>query len=267
MPGITRPDGAEIYWESRGDGPTVVLAPHAWGIPELFEPLIRDLERDHRVIRYDGRGSGRSSRQGPHDMQTGADDLAAVAGDAGGPAVVVGLADAPNRAVPAAARHPDLMPAVVALGSAPIARSLLAGTDALLSSEAVVDAFLEMVATDYRGAMRPLMTDANPQYSEAEVRKRLDRLVAYTPQDVLAGRLRAWAQDDPAEIGRALGDRLWILTSADTAGPWFPSIEVLDRVLRELLPDAHRIAIEDGIVSRPDLTADVVRRITVDVPV
>jgi pimeloyl-ACP methyl ester carboxylesterase len=267
MPRTTRPDGAEIYWEAHGDGPAVVLAPHAWGIPELFEPLIRDLERDHRVIRYDARGSGRSSHQGPHDLQTGADDLVAVIADVGGPAVVVGLADAPNGAVRATVEHPELVTAVVALGTVPIARSLLAGTEALVASPTVVDAFLEMISTDYRGGMRPLMTAANPQLSEAEVRERIDRLVAYTPQDVAAARLRAWADDDAGETSRALGDRLWILTSPDTAGPWFPPIEVMDRVLRELIPDAHRLTIEDGIVSRPDITAGVVRGITANVRV
>lgn len=264
MPRLSRPDGAELHWEAEGDGPAVVITPHAWGIPELFEPLTRDLARDHRVLRYDARGSGRSSRQGPYDMLTGAEDLAAVTAEAGGPAVVIGLADAPNRATRAAVEHPELIAAVIAIGSAPIARATLHGTEALISSPTVVDAFLDMISTDYRGAMRPLMTAANPQLNEAEVRERVDRLVRYTPQDVAVARLGAWADDDATDAGRALGDRLWILTSPVTAGPWFPSIDVMDAVLRELLPDAHRVPIEDGIVSRPDLTADVVRTITAE---
>jgi len=126
----------------------------------------------------------------------------------------------------------------------------------------VLDAFIEQLATDYRGAMRPLLSVANPQSSEQEIRERIDTQVAYVPQDVLVERIRAWKDDEPGEIGKALGERLWLLTSPDTAGPWFPSPETLNDVLRRLLPEAHRVAVEDGIVTRPELTATVVRGIT-----
>lgn len=262
MPRLNRPDGVEIHWEQRGEGETIVITPHGWGIPELYEPLIRELERDRRVVRYDARGTGESTRRGPHDMETGAADLIAVIEDAGGPALVVGIADAPNRAVRAAVERPDLIPAVVAIASAPIGISEFQGTDALVSSSTVIDAFIEMLATDYRGAMRPLLSLANRQASEQELRERIDTLIAYTPQDVLVERIRAWNDDDPSKAGRALGERLWLLTSPDTAGPWFPPPETLRKVLSRLLPEAHRVNIEDGIVSRPELTAEVLRTIT-----
>jgi pimeloyl-ACP methyl ester carboxylesterase len=262
MPRLSRPDGIEIHWEQRGEGPAVVIAPHAWSIPEIFDELIAALESDHRLIRYDARGSGESSRRGPHDMETGAGDLVAMVEEVGGPAVVLGLADAPNRAVRAATERPDLISAVVAVASAPIRRTELSGTEALIGSQTVVDAWIEMLATDYRGAMRPLMTAANPQLNEDEVRERIDKQVAYTPHDVLVERLRAWNEDDPSGAARALGDRLWLVTSPDTAGPWFPSTTVIDDILQRLLPDANKANIEQGIVSRPDLTADVVRRLS-----
>jgi pimeloyl-ACP methyl ester carboxylesterase len=262
MPRLSRPDGAEIHWEQHGNGPTVVIAPHAWSIPENFDELIAVLEDDHRLIRYDARGSGSSSRRGPHDMETGAADLVGVVEEVGAPALVLGLADAPNRAVRAAAERPDLISAVVAVASAPVPRKELSATEALIGSQTVVDAWLEMLATDYRGAMRPLMTSANPQLDEDQVRERIDKQVAYTPHDALVERLLAWNDDDPSGPARALGDRLWLAMSPDTAGPWFPSIDAIEDILRRLLPDAHRVNIEQGIVSRPDLTADVIRRIT-----
>jgi pimeloyl-ACP methyl ester carboxylesterase len=263
MPRLSRPDGVEIYWEQRGEGPTIVISPHAWGIPEVFEPLIRELESDHRVVRYDARGTGESARGGPHDMETGAADLIAVLEDAGGPALVTGIADAPNRVIRAAVERPDLIPGVIAIGSAPIGIRQLQGTDALVSSPTVIDAFIDMLATDYRGAMRPLLSDANPQSDEGELRERIDRQVAYTPQEAIVGRIRAWSRDDATEVGAMLGDRLWLLTSPQTAGPWFPSIDSLEDVLRRLLPEAHLVHIEDGIITRPELTADVVRRVSV----
>lgn len=200
MPRLKRPDGAELHWEARGDGPAVVIAPHAWSVPEHFEPLIAELEPDHRVIRYDARGTGDSSRHGPFDIETGAADLEAMIEHAGGPAVVLSLADGPNYAVRVAAARPDLVAAVLALAAAPIGRASFAEeTDALVSSPAVVEAFLEMVATDYRGAMRPLLEAANSQMSDDELRARIDRQVEYVPQDALVERLRAWADDDPVE--------------------------------------------------------------------
>ena len=262
MPRAESPDGTELHWEERGEGPAVIVTPHAWALPELFEPLADELARDHRVILYDARGTGGSSRRGPHDMDTGAEDLAAVIEDAGGaPAVAVGMADSANRAIRTAAARPDVVGGVVSL-AAPIGRERIEDTDSLVASPMVVDAFIEMVAKDYRGGMRPLLAAANEQMSEDEMRERMDRQIAHVPQDVAVERLRAWAGDDAVEEARALGDRLWLLTSPVTAGPWFPSSEVLHDVLAKLIPDAHLEEIEDGIVSRPDLTAEVVRRIT-----
>jgi pimeloyl-ACP methyl ester carboxylesterase len=120
MPRLQRPDGAELHWEEHGEGPTMVITPHAWALPELFDFLVAELEEDCRIVRYDARGTGRSSRVGPHDMETGAADLLAVVEDAGAPAVVAAMADAAGRAARAGAERPDLVPAVMAVGSIPI---------------------------------------------------------------------------------------------------------------------------------------------------
>jgi hypothetical protein len=74
--------------------------------------------------------------------------------------------------------------------------------------------------------------------------------------------LRAWVEDDPLQVARACGDRLWLLCSETAGGGWFPSGREAMKLSRELFPDAHVEEIEDGIVSRPDLTAAVVRRVT-----
>jgi pimeloyl-ACP methyl ester carboxylesterase len=261
MPRLTRPDGTEIHWEESGEGRAVVFTPHAWALPSLFEALFAELDGECRIVRYDARGTGESSRSGPHDMETGAGDLIAVIEALGAPAVIAAMADAGGRAVRAAAERPELVPAVVAIGTAPISIRELRGTDALVASPTVVDAFIEMLATDYRGAMRPLITAINPQWDEEEIRDRVAKQADYTPQDVMVDRVRAWSEDDPAEIGRSLGDRLWMLLSPDTAGPWFPSAGTLDDDLRRLLPEARRADIEEGIISRPDLTAEVIRSV------
>jgi pimeloyl-ACP methyl ester carboxylesterase len=258
MPTLIRPDGVEIHWEERGSGPLLVLASHFFGFPEAFGDLVADLAVDHRVITYDPRGTGESTREGPYDIPTDAEDLGALVEEVGGPAVVIGMGDGSNRGVKLAAGRPDLVVAVLTPGGNPVGRTAAEGTDALVDSPSVLEALVGMIETDYRSALRTIVAGGNPQMDEDEKRERVDRVVAYTPQEVGAARLRAWIDDRVVKESRAIGSKLWILSFG--SNEWFPDA-ALDKT-RELLPEAHIEEIEDGPVSRPDLTADVVRRIT-----
>jgi pimeloyl-ACP methyl ester carboxylesterase len=265
MPRLERPDGVELHWEERGEGAAVVLVPHCFAHPSVFEPISDELARDHCVIRYHARGTGESTMRGPHDMETGAYDLVAVIEAAGGPAVAVGLGDASNRATRAAAARPDLLEAVV--GPPPMSVETFQGTDAMAASGAVLDAMMEMIVTDYRGAIRSLITAGNPQMSEEEIRDRVQAQVAYCPQEAAIPLFRAWIADDADAWAREIGDRLWAIYSDGMGGPWFPPAGQITAIIRKHLPEAHTNELEDGIVSRPDLTAAVVRRITAGVDV
>ena len=194
-------------------------------------------------------------------MITGAADLSVVIERAGGPAVVVTMTDACSRAVRVAAARPDLVVGVIAPGTLPVQRSAFKGTQALIGSDAVVDAFLEMLANDYRGAQRTMMATANPQMSEDEVRERVNLQIAYCPADVALERTRAWRDDDPGAAARECMDRLWLLWSPDMVGPWFPPVHEVKQVLSRELPDAHLKAIDNGLLSRPELTAEIVRQL------
>lgn len=265
MPRVGRPDGVEIHWEARGDGPLVVLASYWSFHPSVFQPITAELERDHRVVRYDDRGAGQSTRAGPYDLDTSSADLEAVIEAAGSDAVVISVADATHRAVRVGAQRPDLVKAVIGIG-APLGREKLAGFDALASSEVVVNALLDMAGAEYRAALRSLVTSTNPQMSEKELRERVRAQAEYCPPEAAVPRLRAWAEGDSTDQGRALGDRLWILDSPVLSGGWFPSGPELVRVIRANLPDAHVEEVPDGIVTRPDATAALVRRITARAP-
>jgi len=73
-------DGAELAVWDIGEGPTVVL-PHCWGCTHaIWVPVARRLvESGHRVVLYDQRGHGASSRGTAQlTIETLADDLAAV---------------------------------------------------------------------------------------------------------------------------------------------------------------------------------------------
>jgi pimeloyl-ACP methyl ester carboxylesterase len=259
---ITRPDGIEIHFETRGEGPAVVLASYWSGHPAVYSALIEDLSADHRFVTHDARGTGRSTRRGPYDMETDSADLAAVVEAVGASAVLIATADGANRAVRVAARHPELVDAVIALGTSPLAIDSFKGVEGMIGSDAVVGAFLDMVERDYRGAMRTLLGATNPQMSEEEQRDRVAFQVDYCPREAAVGRLHAWVEDDPEEAARATGSRLVVLTSSDVAGPWLPPFEELRATMRREIPDARIEKIADGAVSRPDLTAAVVRQIT-----
>ena len=84
----------------------------------------------------------------------------------------------------------------------------------------------------------------------------------YQPHEMVVARWQAWAEDDATEAGQECGDRLWLLYSENLSGGWFPAGEEARRMSRRLFPRAHVEKLDDGMISRPDLTAGVVRRIT-----
>ena len=239
----------------------MLLVAH-WSLhPMLWGPITAELERDHRVVRYDDRGTGQSERVGPYDIESGADDLEAVAEAAGGtPCVAIGLMDGGNKAVRVAARRPDLISHVISPGGAPLGRHALSDSDAMIASNTVVGAFMQQLETDYRGALRAVVEAANPEMPQDDVRARVNGQVEHVPMEVAAARVRAWAEDEGAEEpGRELGDRLVILLSDAITGGWLPEPDVMKPLLPEHFPDAVVETVEDGIISRPDLTAEIVR--------
>jgi pimeloyl-ACP methyl ester carboxylesterase len=258
MPVLKLPDGAQLHWEERGEGPLVVIANQFFSESWVFEGLIALLASKHRVINYDPRGTGRSSQVPPYDIATDADDLNRLIEALGPPAVVIGMGDGSNRAVHAAAARPDLADAVVCAAGNPVGATAVEGTDGLAGSQSVLAALMSMMETDYRGALRTMIGTANPTFDEEKVRMRVNSTCESCPQEVAVSRMRSWIDDDALEPARALGDRLWILEPG--GNPWFP-IEVTRRS-RKLIPEAHIHEVEEGALSRPDITVDFVSALT-----
>jgi pimeloyl-ACP methyl ester carboxylesterase len=219
------------------------------------------LERDHRVLTYDMRGCGRSTRRGPYDIETDSADLEALLDEAGGAAALIAVADSANRSTRVAARRPELAASVLCLGTAPFARSALLGREGMIASDSVVDAFIEMLSRDYRAALRTLLAATNEQMSEEDLQGRVRAQLGYCPQEAALGRVREWLAGNPERDARELGARLWIATSPDgVAGPWLPDPEEMAKVTTELVPEAHLVYLE-GAVSEPGRAADLVREI------
>jgi pimeloyl-ACP methyl ester carboxylesterase len=261
VPTLRCPDGVQIHWEEQGEGPLIVFAPYWSGRPGVFSELFGDLARDHRVLSYDARGAGGSTRLGPYDLQTDAADLEALLEERGPAAAALGLANGANLATAVAAARPDLIRSVVAIGTAPIWVGAFEGTSGMLSSPTVIEAFLEMLERDYRGALRAILTATNTQMSEAELRDRVASQADYCPREAAVSRVRAWVEDDPRDAARALGPRLAVLRGRDVAGPWLPPEPELTEVLTRLLPEARLLDVQEGAVSRPDEAAEAIRGI------
>ena len=78
MPGITSPDGTQIYYKDWGTGQPIVFS-HGWPLSaDAFEDQMFFLaSHGYRAIAHDRRGHGRSSQPWHgNDMDTYADDLA-----------------------------------------------------------------------------------------------------------------------------------------------------------------------------------------------
>jgi pimeloyl-ACP methyl ester carboxylesterase len=258
MPELDRPGEVRIHWEKRGEGPVVALAGMFNSPPSVLAGLAEDLCADHRVVTYDLRGNGHSTPVGPYEVATDAEDLGAVIEAAGPPAVVIALGYGAHHAIRLAAARPDLALAIVVSGTLPLGRGPGQASGGLSASGSVLAAFTRMYEVDQRAAMRSTVASGNPNLSDDQVRDRIEEMVAYSPPEAGLARLRSWIADDLTQDGGALRDRLWVLYF--DGNPWFPA--TLVDGMRAALPNAHFEAVEDGAISRPDLTAAVVRRIT-----
>jgi pimeloyl-ACP methyl ester carboxylesterase len=255
---LSLPDGTEIEWRVEGqEGPLVAIASMSFQPPIAFRTIVENLAADHRVLTYDLRGLGGSSRSGPYDLETDADDLAAVIEEAGGDALVIALGDGARRAVRAGAGRPELIHTVVVSGEQPLGPVEEGGSRrSLADSPAVLAALLQLLETDYRSGLRTMFESGDEGWDETALRERLDAIEAHCPRDAGVARLRAWVLDDSREQARAMGDRLWFLHFPGNA--WFRGS--LDSIRREV-PEAHFERVTEGVLTCPEENAAVIRRI------
>lgn len=76
-------DQANIFWESVGEGPPVMMVAGLGGVATYWTPQIETFGVDHRVIVHDQRGTGRSSQIPVESVEQMADDALAVMDAAG----------------------------------------------------------------------------------------------------------------------------------------------------------------------------------------
>jgi len=256
VPELERPDGARIHYEVRGEGPLVVLSLGFAATPATYEGIVADLARDHRVVTWEPRGCGRSSAEGPFDIDTDAGDLSALISAVGGPAVAWAAGHSVDVTISAAAAD-GVIRAIVTAGIVTALRDHLEGTEAFAGSQTVTEMLIGQLRRDPRGAVRATVGSLNPQLDEEGLKARIDETLAYSSPETTLERLESWLpRASPLDALRELGDRLAILWQE--GDPWQSG--AIPRV-RELLPDARIVEVEDGALSRPDLAAAVVREL------
>ncbi len=119
--GFAERDGVRLAYEIFGDGPTTVLLLPAWSIvhSRFWKAQVGYLARRHRVLTFDGRGSGGSSRPAAAaayaDTEYAADAVAVLDATGTDRAVLVGLSRGATWAVHVAAGHPERVLGIVAL--------------------------------------------------------------------------------------------------------------------------------------------------------
>lgn len=198
--------------------------------------LSRRLDDEARVLRYDRRGYGRSRpHDGPFDMASQVDDLVGLLD--GRHAVLVGHSYGGDVALATAARHPDLVRAVVVyeppLSWLPWWPSTTAGSQALGGESDPADAaerFMRRLIGDHRWERLPAGTrQARRDEGAAMVGELIDlrAQAPWQPNDIVAPVVAmagehgaAHHQDGVDHLGRTLADvRTVVVPGAKHFGP------------------------------------------------
>ena len=109
--------GAQIYYEVEGAGPTLLIIPGGPQDAGVFAELTQLLGDRYTVVAYDPRGNSRTTTEdelGDMDLDMQADDAAALIRAVGAPAFVFGTSGGAQIGFALAARHPELVTALVA---------------------------------------------------------------------------------------------------------------------------------------------------------
>jgi pimeloyl-ACP methyl ester carboxylesterase len=253
MPSLTRPDGAQLYWEEAGDGPGVLIC-NTFNLAPL-DGLVERLTRSRRVLVYEARGLGRSTHKGPFDLATGVEDVEALLEETGAVEVALGIGDGSHRALRIADARPDLVDRVVMTSTA-LGRPGDENAPGFSGSSEVLFALMSLIRRDYRSGLRQML--AGSAHDEEFERERVEELAAVVPQDAAVGYLEAWISAGSIDVARRLDGRLTVLAYPGNA--WFP-IEMYES-LRDALTEACFEFVDDGPMTRPDLAADVLLKVS-----
>jgi len=197
--GFVERGDVRIFYEVFGTGePTVLLLP-TWSIlhSRLWKAQVPYLARHCRVITFDGRGNGQSSRpesaEAYSDREFVADALAVMDATATEQAVLVSLSAGANWALPLAAEHPERVAGAVFIGPAlplspPYPKRVMYSFDEVLDTDEGWAKFNRHYwLKDYRGFLEFFMSQI---YTEPHSTKQIEDCVGWgletTPEVLIA---------------------------------------------------------------------------------
>jgi pimeloyl-ACP methyl ester carboxylesterase/predicted glycosyltransferase len=197
--GFVERDGVKIFYEVFGTGePTVLLLP-TWSLvhSRIWKAQVPYLARHCRVITFDGRGNGRSSRpatpEAYSDREFAADALAIMDATATQQAVLVSVSAGAYWALLLAAEHPERVAGSVFIGpSLPLSpshpqRMVYSFDDILNTEEGWAKDNRHYWLKDYRGFLEFFMSQI---FSEPHSTKQIEDAVCWgletTPEVLIA---------------------------------------------------------------------------------
>ncbi|MET9212193.1 MULTISPECIES: alpha/beta fold hydrolase [unclassified Nocardia] len=150
--------GAELYYEMRGRGPTLLISQSGEGGARRSEALVRELEADFTVITYDRRGLSRSRIHGTPggSIATHADDahrLLAALTDA--PVAMLGCSMGASIGLHLAVTHPGQLSTLIA--HEPVSPWLLAATERAHHLAELAECQEVFRAQGWRAALAPMV--------------------------------------------------------------------------------------------------------------
>jgi len=250
MPKITIGD-AELYYESRGDGPPLLLVPGLGGVGAFWVKQVEEFSRDFRVIVHDHRGTGQSTHSRiTYSVEQMADDVlklmdalkiesAHLVGHSTGGAIGQIIAQ----------DHPERLRSLVLSAT-------WAGQDAYFRRQFQTrrEILLGLGLESYfRSTMLTLMPPAWVSANDAAIDTQVGQMVAAaSPTEILVSRIDAIvAFDRRKRLGEIRMPTLVIVAADGVVAPRFYSDELAERI-----PGAKLVMLDAGGHFAPVITSE-----------
>jgi len=234
--GLVEVDGGRLWYEARGDGPTVVLVHSSLVDSRMWDRQMDTFSRSFLVVRYDARGFGRSTA--PEAAYSHPDDLLALLDGMGIEwAALVGCSMGGAISVEVPLAHPDRVSALI-----PVASGLFR-------------------YSGWSDRMRSLWEEMDPLVAAGDIERAQEiELDAWVPRAGLPGDddiwriaeenrkvflidedLEEWPSDVPAEDRIA---EIAVPTLAVVGDRDIPEMLAIADLIRDRVPGARKVLIE-----------------------
>lgn len=252
---LTNTGSKNLFIETTGDGPDVVLVHGLGGATPFYDPLVNDLATDFRFTRYDFNGHGRTPLSGEVSIDTLTEELAEVirTQTTSGKAHVIGHSMGTLVVQQLAATRPELVENIVLLG--PV-RAQPDNAKAATRERAttVRDKGMSAVAD---GISRGATSDQSAQHNSL-VRPLVRELLLGQHPESYAQACEALAAAENPDLSKITAKTLLITGDEDKVSP-----PATNEAIQAELANAERHTITGighwTVLESPDFVADYVR--------